>query len=78
LSIHASFASQGWIINQVAFGMWEPKGNHYQVTTKETSGSEKLKIRIKFIHHPNGGPEYPTDYVHVYGAHTVGSKKRRR
>ena len=72
------YASQDWLSGQIIFGAWEPKSNHYQVIAETEYKSEEIRVRIKLTHHPNGGPEYPTDYVHVYGAHTVGSKKRRR
>ena len=78
ISRHASFASREWIRGQVCYGTWEKRGDEYQVTPRVTSGSEQLTIRITFTHHPDGGPEHPIDYAHIWGAHTIRSKKRRR
>ena len=72
------YASREWLISQIIFKPWQPRNNHYQVIAEAEYKSEEIRIRIKFIHYPNGGPKYTTDYAHIYGAHTIGTKKRRR
>ena len=76
---HTAFATEVWMIGEVQFRTWQETGkDNYRVISQVAIGSEELKIVIRFTHHPEGGPEYPTDHAHVWGAHTIGSKRRRR
>ena len=74
-----SFASIQWFRNQVRYSKWIPIGNNtYKIDVKQSLINETITIRIRFTHYQNGGPRSIRAYVHVWGSHTIRSKKRRR
>lgn len=81
ISDHRSFAGYAWFHSQVkySYSEWEEIGpDTYEILPQVSLGRETITIRIRFTRYPEGGPDYPRDYVRVWGAHIVRSKRRRR
>ena len=81
ISRHRSFARYEWFHGQIKYSHSEWKEidkNKYELYPQVHIGSQIITVRVRFTHFPEGGPDYHKDYVEVWGAHIIRSKKRRR
>lgn len=66
---HRRFASEDWVRSLIRFGTWRRKRrrNYYYIQAYDVEGHKRVKIQ--FVHYPNGSLDYPYDHIFADHAH---------
>lgn len=66
---HRRFATEDWVKGHIRFGVWRRKRprNHYYILAYDVEAQKRVKI--EFIHFPQGNLDYPFDHIYADHAH---------